>query len=82
MRESFVFLQGDANLTRVHHHVTGVLAHGQKKAYAFTWTDKFHPDTNITINCLLHVLEDVAEVSNIWLIFKSLIIRDIKNAHI
>nr|XP_022290369.1 uncharacterized protein LOC111102007 [Crassostrea virginica] len=61
MRESFVFLQGDANLTRVHHHVTGVLAHGQKKAYAFTWTDKFHPDTNITINCLLHVLEDVAE---------------------
>ena len=63
MSQSFVILQGDANLTRIHHHVTGVLNHGQRKSYAFTWTDKFHPDTNITISCQLPVLEDASEVS-------------------
>ncbi|XP_062581427.1 uncharacterized protein LOC134243211 [Saccostrea cucullata] len=52
--------KGDATLTRVHHHVTGVLEHGQKKPYLFTWTDKFPCDANITINCLLKVLEDVS----------------------
>lgn len=52
--------KGDATLTRIHHHVTGVLEHGQRKPYLFTWTDKFACDTNITINCLLKVLEDVS----------------------
>ncbi|XP_062597809.1 uncharacterized protein LOC134259225 isoform X2 [Saccostrea cucullata] len=52
--------KGDATLTRIHHHVTGVLAHGQKAASVFTWTDKFACDSNITINCLLKVLEDVS----------------------
>lgn len=59
----FVFvLQGDVNLTRIHHHVTGILSHGQGKAFIFTWTDKFPGDTNITMNCLLKVFEDLSMV--------------------
>ncbi|XP_055998549.1 uncharacterized protein LOC125678464 [Ostrea edulis] len=57
--------KGDANLTRLHHHVTGVLAHGQKKSYIFTWTDKFGMDCNITINCLLEVLNDISEENSL-----------------
>lgn len=52
--------KGDVNLTRIHHHVTGILSHGQGKAFIFTWTDKFPSDTNITMNCLLKVFEDLS----------------------
>ncbi|XP_062582881.1 uncharacterized protein LOC134244642 [Saccostrea cucullata] len=53
--------KGDVSLTRVHHHVTGILAHGQGKSYVFTWTDKFSCDSNITMNCLLRVFDDIAQ---------------------
>lgn len=53
--------QGDVMLTRIHHHVTAILSHGQGKAFKFTWTNKFPCDTNITMNCLLKVFEDLPE---------------------
>lgn len=57
----FVFcFTGDVMLTRIHHHVTGILSHGQGKAFKFTWTNKFPCDTNITMNCLLKVFEDLS----------------------
>ena len=34
MTRSFIILQDDANLTRNYHHVTCMLIHGPKKAYA------------------------------------------------
>ena len=71
MRQSFIILQDDANLTRTDHHVTGMLIHGPKKAYAFTWTNKFYPGTNIPI--------DVSEVSYVlvWLKSRSLVKRQL-----
>lgn len=57
---------GDVMLTRIHHHVTGILSHGQGKAFKFTWTNKFPCDTNITMNCLLQVFEDLS-----WVIYFS-----------
>lgn len=57
---------GDVMLTRIHHHVTGILSHGQGKAFKFTWTNKFPCDTNITMNCLLKVFEDL-----FWVIYFS-----------
>lgn len=56
------FFQGDGGLTRLHHHVTGVLSHSRKKSYAFTWTDKFVSNCNVTLNCMMAVLEDIAKV--------------------
>ncbi|XP_062572270.1 uncharacterized protein LOC134234233 [Saccostrea cucullata] len=53
----------DANLTRVNHHVTGVLSHGHKNAFVYTWTDKF--GSTATSSSILKVLEDVAEGSSL-----------------
>lgn len=57
------FFQNESTLEKMHHHVTGVLCHGLNKAYTFTWTDQFSSDCNITLNCLMSVLGDVAAVS-------------------
>lgn len=58
----YFFLQADNSLTKLHHHVTGVLCHSLQKAYAFTWTDQFSSNCNVTLNCLMTVLDDVAKV--------------------
>ncbi|CAC5393350.1 unnamed protein product [Mytilus coruscus] len=52
--------KNETTLEKMHHHVTGVLCHGLNKAYTFTWTDQFSSDCNITLNCLMSVLGDVA----------------------
>ncbi|KAI8489926.1 hypothetical protein Bbelb_322870 [Branchiostoma belcheri] len=43
-------------------HLTGVLAHGQNRAFIYGWTPKFHMDTNITVNVLVGVLQELAKV--------------------
>ncbi|XP_076090729.1 uncharacterized protein LOC143062813 isoform X2 [Mytilus galloprovincialis] len=53
--------KADNSLTKLHHHVTGVLCHSLQKAYAFTWTDQFASNCNVTLNCLMTVLDDVAK---------------------
>ena len=55
-------LQTDAHLTKIQHHITGVKDHGSDKNYIFTWTDLFHPNANITMNCLEHVLDNICKV--------------------
>ncbi|VDI25338.1 Hypothetical predicted protein [Mytilus galloprovincialis] len=55
--------KNESTLEKMHHHVTGVLCHALKKAYTFTWTDQFSSDCNITLNCLMSVLGDVAAVN-------------------
>ncbi|XP_019627798.1 PREDICTED: uncharacterized protein LOC109472461, partial [Branchiostoma belcheri] len=45
-------------------HLTGALAHGQKKAFIYAWTPKFHMDTNITVNVLIRSLLEVAKEYN------------------
>ncbi|CAC5374651.1 unnamed protein product [Mytilus coruscus] len=57
----FKKLEADNSLTKLHHHLTGVLCHGLQKSYAFTWTDQFASNCNITLNCLMTVLDDVAK---------------------
>ncbi|CAG2193678.1 unnamed protein product [Mytilus edulis] len=54
--------KNETTLEKMHHHVTGVLCHGLNKAYTFTWTDQFSSDCNITLNCLMSVLGDVAAI--------------------
>ena len=62
-------MQNETSLAHIHHHVTGVLNHGMDKAHIFTWTDEFPSDCNITLNCLMNVLDDTAKVISIG-IFK------------
>lgn len=41
-------------------HVMGALVHGQKiPAYAFTSLEDWPSDTNLNIQCLLHILNDI-----------------------
>lgn len=63
--------QSETGLTHIHHHVTGVLSHGIRRSYAYTWTDEFPSNCNITLNCLMLALKDVATVS---ILFYGLII--------
>ena len=50
------------HLTKIQHHVTGVKVHSSNRTNIFTWTDLFHSDSNITMNCLVHVLEEICKV--------------------
>ncbi|XP_078574037.1 uncharacterized protein LOC144860600 [Branchiostoma floridae x Branchiostoma japonicum] len=50
-----------SNLKPLKFHLTGVLAHGQKKSFIYAWTPKFHMDTNITVNVLISVLQDLSK---------------------
>ncbi|XP_076106142.1 uncharacterized protein LOC143074678 [Mytilus galloprovincialis] len=54
----------DSAYAGVHHHVTGALCHGFGLDFGFTWTDRFHPDSNVTLNCLLKVLHHVKEIND------------------
>ena len=58
----YFILQADAHLTKIQHHITGVKVHSIDRNYIFTWTDLFHPNANITMNCLVHVLDEVCKV--------------------
>ena len=57
--------QTDVHLAKVHHHVTGVKCHGERMTQVYTWTDVFHPDSNVTMNCLVNVLDIVCKVNKI-----------------
>ncbi|XP_078694222.1 uncharacterized protein LOC144923518 [Branchiostoma floridae x Branchiostoma belcheri] len=50
-----------ATLTPLKLHLTGALVHGQGRAFVYAWTDKFHMDTNITVNVLIDILLDLAK---------------------
>ena len=54
--------QADAHFTKMQHHVTGVKVHNLNKSFISTWTYVFHPDADITINCLVDVLKEVSKV--------------------
>eukprot|EP00058_Branchiostoma_floridae_P022020 XP_002607510.1 hypothetical protein BRAFLDRAFT_69941 [Branchiostoma floridae] len=59
----FAYLKSLANLEPMKVHLTGALAHGQKKAFIYAWTPKFHMDTNITVNVLIRILLEIAKTS-------------------
>ncbi len=40
--------------------MTGVLAHGQHRAFAFLSGDEIFHDSNLTVECLQRVLADIA----------------------
>ncbi|CAG2253456.1 unnamed protein product [Mytilus edulis] len=55
--------KADCKLSKMHHHLTGVLCNsGVLHPYAFTWTDQFAPDADVTINCFMRVLDDISKV--------------------
>lgn len=63
----YFILQADAHLTKIQHHITGVKVHSSDRNFIFTWTDLFHPNSNITMNCLVHVLDEVCKVNCIYI---------------
>lgn len=50
--------KSETGLAHIHHHLTGVLSHGTKKSYVYTWTDLFSSDCNVTLNSLMLVLTE------------------------
>jgi len=42
-------------------HLTGVIAHGQKKFYAFLDLCQYKHDSNMSINILLKVLQKISQ---------------------
>ena len=63
----YFILQADAHLTKIQQHITGVKVHSSDRNFIFTWTDLFHPNLNITMNCLVHVLDEVCKVNYIYI---------------
>lgn len=49
--------KSETGLAHIHHHLTGVLSHGTKKSYVYTWTDLFSSDCNVTLNSLIPTMD-------------------------
>ncbi|WAR23818.1 hypothetical protein MAR_037487, partial [Mya arenaria] len=58
------FSKVDAHLARLQHHVTGVRVHHLERLYLITWTDILHPDSNVMLNSLVYVLNDISQCDN------------------
>ncbi|WAR29289.1 hypothetical protein MAR_002857 [Mya arenaria] len=56
-----VYSKADAHLHKMQQHVTGIKVHNTNQTYLMTWTDTLHPDANVTINALVHVLHDISK---------------------
>ncbi|XP_078678519.1 uncharacterized protein LOC144928329 isoform X2 [Branchiostoma floridae x Branchiostoma belcheri] len=53
--------KNQTSLQQMKIHLTGVLAHGQRKSYVYAWTSKYRMDVNITTNVLIDVLTDISK---------------------
>ncbi|XP_078610377.1 uncharacterized protein LOC144881295 [Branchiostoma floridae x Branchiostoma japonicum] len=53
--------KNQSSLEQMKVHLTGVLAHGQRKSYVYAWTSKYRMDVNITTNVLIDVLTDISK---------------------
>ncbi|WAR16733.1 hypothetical protein MAR_031327 [Mya arenaria] len=62
LRRFSVYSKADAHLHKMQQHVTGIKVHNTNQTYLMTWTDTLHPDANVTINALVHVLHDISKV--------------------